>query len=200
MTSNSRKFSRSVLAALCSASALAYAAEPGPYVEGSMGQSTIKASAKFADDEGAVDTFHMSKDETAYKASVGYNLTPWLGIEGGYVDFGSPSDHANLPAFGRVDGKVDATGWEGFVVGSLPVGPIDLFAKVGAIESDVRFKVHSEDFAAGRSEDESSGEFAYGGGAAYQFGKLSLRAEVESYNANKLDDMHLITAGLTYHI
>ncbi len=199
MISN-RNFSRSVLAVLCSASAMAYAAEPGPYVEGSMGQSTTKASTKFADDAGAVDTFHMTKDETAYKAAIGCNLAPWLGLEGGYVDFGSPSDHANLPTFGRVDGKVDGTGREEFVVGSLPVGPIDLFAKVGAIESDIHFKAHSEELGARRSEDESNNEFAYGGGAAYEIGKLALRAEVETYNANKLDDMHLVTAGLTYHI
>lgn len=194
------KLTRSVLAVLCSTSAMSYAAEPGPYVEGSMGQSTIKTSTRFTDDAGAVDTFHMTKDETAYKAAIGYNLTPWLGLEGGYVDFGSPSDHATLPTFGRVDGKVDATGWEQFVVGSLPVGPIDLFAKVGAIESDIRVKTHSEALDAHRSEDESNSELAYGGGAAYEFGKLALRAEVETYNINKLDDMHLVTAGLTYHI
>ena len=115
-------------------------------------------------------------------------------------DFGSPSDHASLPVFGRVDGTVDATGWEEFVVGSLPVGPIELFAKVGAVESDIRFKAHSEALDARRSEDESNTELAYGGGAAYELGKLALRAEVETYDANKLDDMHLITAGLTYHI
>ncbi|HTK99392.1 MAG TPA: porin [Pseudomonadales bacterium] len=197
---NNRKFTRSVLAVLCSASAMSYAAEPGPYVEGTMGQSTMKASTRFGDGGGEVDTFHMTKDETAYKAAIGYNLTPWLGLEGGYVDFGSPSDHANLPTFGRVDGKVDATGWEEFVVGSLPVGPIELFAKVGAVESDIRFKAHSEALDARRSEDESNTELAYGGGAAYELGKLALRAEVETYDANKLDDMHLITAGLTYHI
>lgn len=197
---SSRKFGRSVLIVLCSASAMSYAAEPGPYVEGSMGQSTIKASAKLGSDEGAVETFHMDKQETAYKASVGYNFLPWLGVEAGYVDFGNPADHANLPVLGRVDGKVDATGWEGFVVGTLPVGPVDLFAKVGAIDSDVKFKVHSEALAVGRSEDESSTEFAYGAGAAYDFGKFALRAEVENYNANKLDDMRLISAGFTYHI
>ena len=189
------------------AAGTAHAAEPGFYFGGSVGQTTTKASATAAFDNGAggfVDnTFHFDKQETGYKAFVGYNFLSWLGVEGGYVDFGSPSDGQNF-ALGRVDGEVNSTGWEAFVVGTLPIGPVDLFVKAGGIESsiDLKIKVH-DDFlnqTVHNSESESNEMFAYGAGAAINLGKFAIRVEAEGYDVSKLDDLYMISLGATYHL
>jgi OOP family OmpA-OmpF porin len=173
---------------------------PGFYFGGELGESTAKGDARLSNGEGIVNTFHFDKQDNAYQAFMGYQFSPWLGVEGGYVDFGSPSHHFNEPPFGDVRAKVDASGWQGFVVGTLPVGPIDLFAKAGAIDADVRLKVHDQTFGLHRSEDETNHALAYGAGAEYNIGQFSVRAEMDDYEVDKLDQLHLLTAGLTYHL
>jgi len=176
------------------------AAQTGFYVGADVGQTRIKASTALADAEGDVNTYHFDKQDTGYSMFGGFRFTPWLGVEGGYVDLGSPSDHQNLADLGSVDGKVEADGWQAFVVGTLPVGPVDLFAKFGGIESDIKFKVRDEAFAIDRSEDNSTGSFAYGGGVSYDLGRFTLAAQLVEYDTNKLDDLRLLSAGLTFHI
>lgn len=178
----------------------AHAADMGLYFGGSVGQTTAKASATVATSAITSNTFHFDNDDTGYKAFVGFNFLPFLGVEGGYVDFGSPSDDANFLGV-RVNGDVDATGWEAFVVGTLPIGPVDLFIKGGAIESSIDLKVHSN-FLGGRSfkDSESNEMAAYGAGAAFNFGKFGVRVEAEGYDVDKLDDLYFVSLGATYHL
>jgi OOP family OmpA-OmpF porin len=157
----------------------AHAAELGGYLGGSIGQTTIK-----------IDDIDFDKSDTGWKAFGGYNFLPWLGVEGGYIDFGSPSDDV---LGDNVD--VDLTGWQIFLVGSVPVGPVDLFVKAGGIEAKV--DVHVSGFG---SESDSDEYFAYGAGAAWNIGKFALRVEAEGYDANNVDDLYFLSAGVTYHL
>ena len=194
---------KTVLATLIApafAAGTAHAAETGFYFGGSVGQTTAKASATIDDGDGGFNTFHFDKTETGWKGFVGFNFLPFLGVEGGYVDFGSPQDNA---VFGlqQVDGEVDATGWEAFLVGYLPIGPVDLFVKAGGIEASIDLKVH-ENLGAGQTfkDSESNQMFAYGAGAQWNIGKFGIRVEAEGYDVSKLDDLYLISAGVTYHL
>jgi OOP family OmpA-OmpF porin len=201
---------KTVLATLIApafAAGTAHAAEPGFYFGGSAGQSTMKASATatFDDGEGGTfdNTFHFDKNETGWKGFVGFNFLPFLGVEGGYVDFGSPSDGQSF-GLDSIDGEVDATGWEAFLVGYLPIGPVDLFVKAGGIEASVDLKVKIHDDFLGttfhNTDSESNEMFAYGAGAQWNIGKFGIRAEIEGYDVSKLDDLYLISAGVTYHL
>ena len=181
----------------------AFAAEPGFYIGASAGQTTAKASSDpiLVAPPATFNTFHFDKDETGYKGYVGYNFLPWLGVEGGYVELGNPSQGQTIGTT-RIEGEIDANGWEGFVVGTLPLGPVDVFAKVGGIASNIDFdgKVSTtfqptQNF----SESDSNGMWAYGGGIAYNFGNWAIRAEYEAYDVDKLDDLYFISGGLTYH-
>ena len=193
---------KTVLATLIApalAAGTAHAAEMGFYFGGSVGQTTVKASSTVQTSPITSNTFHFDNDDTGYKAFVGFNFLPFLGVEGGYVDLGSPSDDANF--FGsRVDGEVDATGWEAFVVGTLPIGPVDLFVKAGGIESSIDLKVHDQLSGLSFKDDESNEMFAYGAGAAFNFGKFGVRVEAEGYDVDKLDDLYFISLGATYHL
>lgn len=160
----------------------AHAAEPGVYFGGSVGQSNVK-----------IDDVDFDTTETGYKAFVGYNFLPYLGVEGGYVDFGSPSDN-----FGPASIELDLTGLEAFVVGTLPVGPVDLFAKAGAIEIKAELDAKNTVFG-DLSEDNSDLYFAYGAGAAMNFGKFAIRIEAEGYDISDVD-LYFISLGATYHL
>lgn len=186
----SLKRKQTILAALLAPALLAgaaYAAEPGFYVGASGGQTFIDTD--IGDSEYTVDD-----DETGWKAYLGYQFLPWLGVEAGYVDFGSFNSD-NLFEGTSFDADVDLSAWEGFLVGSVPIGPVDLFAKVGA--ADITSEVQTRNFG---QDSENDTQLAYGVGAAYNFGKghWGLRVEAEGYDDNEVDDFYFVSAGITY--
>ena len=164
----------------------AFAAEPGFYLGASGGQSFINEEYN--------NNIDIDDDATGWKAYLGYQFIPWLGVEAGYVDFGEYSSN-NLFQGTNFDADVEASAWEGFLVGSLPLGPVDLFAKVGA--ADLQAEVDTKNFG---TEQDNDTQLAYGVGAAYNFGDghWGLRVEAEGYDDNEVDDFYFVSAGITY--
>jgi OmpA-OmpF porin, OOP family len=198
MSLRSTTLAAAVAVPLFAASAV-YGAEPGFYIGASAGQTTAKASATLPLVGGGTNTFHFDKTETGYKGYLGYNFLPWLGVEGGYVDLGSPEDHATVAGVGGINGKADLNGWEGFLVGSLPIGPVDLFAKAGAIRANFDLKINGSALPTNLNAHDSNSLFAWGGGLAWNFARhWALRAEYESYDVSKLDDLYFVSGGITY--
>jgi outer membrane protein OmpA-like peptidoglycan-associated protein len=160
-----------------------HAAEPGFFVGASGGQSYI-------DDE--IDNRNIDDDDTGWKAYLGYNFLPWLGIEAGYVSFGTYSSNELFEGT-NFDAEVDVTGWDGFLVGYLPMGSVDLFAKVGAI--DLSTELNTRNFGTDSNTDT---QLAYGVGLAWNIGNWALRAEAEGFDDNEVDDFYFVSAGVTY--
>ena len=135
------------------------AAEPGFYLGGSFGQARLDTDAKDFGYKGDGENFTVKDDDSAWKAYIGYNwsLLSWLnvGLEGGYKDFGNFSQDTRN---GTV--RADPTGWDAFLVGTIPVGPVDFFAKVGgiALNRDINTPQFGQD-------DEDDNQLAYGVGA-----------------------------------
>jgi outer membrane protein OmpA-like peptidoglycan-associated protein len=167
--------------------AVAHAAEEGFYVGASGGQTNVDQNA---DEFGYPGPFNVKirDDDTGWKAYLGYNFFPWLGVEAGYVDFGGVS----RSVFDQ-DIKVDFSGWDGFAVGRLPVGPVDVFVKAGVIDLRTELDVNT----AG-SSNENDTQLAYGAGIAYNYGNWSVRAEAEGFDDNTIDDFYFLSAGITY--
>ena len=161
-----------------------YAAEPGFYLGASGGQSFI--------DDDYDNNIEIDDDETGWKAYLGYQFLPWLGVEAGYVDFGTYNSNNVLQ---NTNAELDLSAWQGFLVGTLPIGPVDLFAKVGA--ADLEGELDTQNFG---QNSENDTQLAYGVGAAYNFGKghWSLRVEAEGYDDNEVDDFYFLSAGITY--
>lgn len=167
--------------------ATAVRAEPGFYLGASGGQTTVDQNANDFGYSGPYN-IEFREDDTGWKAYVGYNFLPWLGVEGGYVDFGGVSRNVFEE---KLD--LDLTGWDAFMVGTLPVGPVDLFLKAGAIDLKSELDISSQG-----SRNENQTQFAYGAGVAYNYGHWSLRAEAEGFDDNEMYDFYFLSAGITY--
>jgi len=184
----SRLTALTALFALSVIAGTAHAVEPGFYLGASGGQTNVDMDANDFGFNGDRN-FKIDDDDTGWKAYLGYNFVPWLGIEAGYIDFGSASKN-----FGGNNVHLDLDGWEGFLVGTLPIGPVDLFAKAGAI--DLKSEIDTGNFG---TNEETDTKFAYGVGLAYNIGHWGLRVEAEGYDDNEVDDFYFLSAGVTYH-
>ena len=174
----------------------AQAGDTGLYIGGSVGQSTIKNSARVTD---GFNTQKISFDEsdTSYRLFGGYMLLPFLGVETGYTNFGSPNKSYKNTAIGNVNADVQVDGWDAFVVGNLPLGPVDLFAKAGVLWVNTDAKIKFAGSTAGSNSD-SDQVGAYGVGAALGFGSFKVRAEYTMYDVSNINDLYMVSAGLTY--
>ncbi|HYV85363.1 MAG TPA: outer membrane beta-barrel protein [Patescibacteria group bacterium] len=165
------------LLVLCSTAAMA-----GPFY---IGASAAKTNLK-VDELG--DSFDSS--DTTYKAFAGFRFFKFFGLEGGYVDFGNQNDTTS-----GIDLSVDATAWDLFAVGVLPLGKhFELFGKFGYF----RWDRNAEASGAVTDSDSSSGNNpVYGAGMAFVFGKhFAVRLEYEKYQMSDVDDLNQESAGL----
>jgi hypothetical protein len=164
-------------------------ADSGFYAGGSLGSATISAEIP---DEDLGEVFEFDENDFAWKAFAGYNFdlpVLNLGIEGGYVDLGSPSTQLlGVPV------SLDVTGWDVFGVAGIDLGPIGVFAKAGLITWDAEATVD------GIAEDGDDGsDPAYGVGAKFNLGSLEIRGEYEYFDLESADDVYLLSAGFVFH-
>ena len=165
-----------LVAVLALTSLPAVAADNGIYLGGSIGQSGLQ-----------VDDFSYDASATGYKLIAGWRFLDWLAVEGNYVDFGSGDDRVAGTKF-----KSSADGVSLSAVGFLPVGPVDLFARVGAV--DWSADLSSPGF--GRASDDGT-DLTYGIGAQFRVWSLSLRAEYEMFDISDAD-ADMFSVGVTW--
>jgi hypothetical protein len=79
------------------------------------------------------------------------------------------------------------------VVLSKRITVLDVYAKVGAILWESETSVQGF----GSVKDDGS-DFALGGGAQLVFGPLAIRAEYEQFMIKDIDDVNLVSVGLTW--
>jgi len=162
----SKLIASSVLLALCWAMP-ATAKDSGWYIGGSIGSATVE-----------VDSVDFDENDFAWKAFGGYQFGGLLAIEGGYVDFGKPSD-------GPLN--VDPYGLSAFAVLGLPLGPVRVFGKLGGLYWDV-------DASDGSNDDGS--DLAAGVGLEFELASFAIRGEVEYFDV--ADDIYMVSIGATY--
>lgn len=156
----------------------------GFYLGGGVGQFNLKL-----DNVDQVDNAirRLDDSDTAWKAFVGYRLNPYVAFEAAYVDFGRPSDRFETAGSGG-DFSAEISGFEPSVIGTIPVGPVELFGKVGYLFYDVKAAV---DLDNGPGFDSSSSEqdLTYGGGVGITlFDHLNARLEYERIDSSVVKD------------
>jgi OOP family OmpA-OmpF porin len=148
---------------------------------------TLGASVGYVNIENNDPGFAFDANDTGYKFFASYTATSYLGIEGGYVDFGSPEDIvAGFP------GEIDASGWNLYGVGNLPLsGDVDLFAKAGIVNWE------ADSIIDGILVDTDDGtDLALGFGARWNSGgSFGLRAEVDWFDIDEADSVWMTSVG-----
>ena len=128
---------------LACSSAVAQGAEndEGFYLGGGVGQFNLKLDDFDQTDE-AIE--QLDDDDTAWKAFVGWRMNPHFALEVAYVDFGRPSDRFETSGSSG-DFRADISGFEPSIVGTIPLGPVELFGKIGYLFYDVDASLDLDD-------------------------------------------------------
>jgi OOP family OmpA-OmpF porin len=181
-----------VVALVFAGSAPAFAAE-GLYLGLSGGSSK---AASWCDDV-VVDCEDVGN---GWKAYIGGQFHPNLGVEAGYVDLGEFTGTDTSLGF-PVDGKVEVTGITIAGVGTLPIaGPFALLGKLGLLLASVDLSASGGGLSGSISE--SSTDFFIGVGAKLAFmERFFIRAEWERFadvgdDDTGEDDVDFFSAGV----
>jgi len=170
------------IAALCILVGLATVAsadeKTGLYVGLGLGQFDV--NAEDIDDLGPI-VQEFDSNATTFKVFGGWRFNPYLSLELDYLDLGSPDEDLQ-----GVRVETDISGVAPYIVGSLPIGPIEVFAKVGYLFYDLDVDANGQEVA---SASGSQDDFIYGAGAGIVlFKKLEARLEYEYLDASETID------------
>jgi len=160
----------------------AHAAD-GPYLGAGIGLASVRDQ---------LDTETLDADDTAFRGFVGYRTSALpiidLAIEGAYTDFGRPSQTV---AGQNVQFKLSGASVAGLVI--LPLGPLDLYAKGGALSW------RSERSSNGVSMASRSGSDPfYGAGIAFYLWKVGVRAEYERFQIKDVDRLQMLSLSVLF--
>lgn len=157
-------------------------AATGLYLGAGLGQSTIKETTGGA---------NFDATDAGYKAFVGYRfgLIPIidLAVEGGYTDFGKPSQ-----TIGGQNVQIKLHGYDAAALLIFPLGPIDLYGKAGVLswKADVT--------PSGTGSSTSGSDPFYGVGVGFYIWKIGIRAEYERYNIKDTDTVQMYSVSALF--
>ena len=160
--------------------------DSGFYIGGGVGKFNVKID-DIDDTDEAIES--LDDDDTSWKLFGGYRLNPYLSAEIAYIDFGAPSDSFDANGSSG-DYKVELSGFAPYIIGTLPLGPVELFAKAGYYFYDVDVTADFDDLGGDVFSSSDSGEdflYGFGVGATF-FDHLHARLEYEKIDADDVDD------------
>jgi hypothetical protein len=158
----------------------ASAADGGIYLGAGVGRGRIQDGAVGFDSKG-----------TAYKGFLGYRFggLPLIDVaaEAGYTDFGHP---AQTTTSANVEYKLHGATAAGLLI--LPLGPIDLFGKAGAI------RLSSERTVGVTTTSKTSTNGLFGAGIGFRLWKLGVRAEYEYFDVKGVDRTEMVSVSAVF--
>jgi len=125
----------------------------------------------------------LDSDDTALKLFGGWRLSRFFAIQLDYIDFGESSGTSSF-----LDLRSDTSGFAPNVVGTLPIGFFELFAKAGMMWYDVDLDLDDDPTLSDSGEDP-----IYGVGVGLTLvERLTLRLEYEIVDLETLDDAEAV--------
>lgn len=183
-----RAVALAVLIGLGSGGAYAQSAEndEGFYVGGGIGQFNVQID-DIDETDNAVE--RLDDDDNAWKAFVGWRMNPYFALELAYVDFGGPNDRFDAGGSSG-DFTVDLSGFAPYLIGTFPLGPVELFGKVGYYFYDIDLAADFDDPTFPDFDGSASDEdllYGFGAGVTF-FERLHARLEYEKIDSDLIDD------------
>ncbi|WP_116813111.1 porin family protein [Steroidobacter cummioxidans] len=181
---------RAIMAAtlLALGSGAAYAQSPenerGFYVGGGVGQFNVEI-----DNPGDLgDTLRsLDDDDTAWQAFVGWRLNPYISLQAAYIDFGRPQDDFSSSTGNHGRFRAELSGFAPSIIGTLPLGPVELSAKLGYYIYDLKISGDINDLEFNRKD--SGEDLMYGVGVGMTFfDHLHAKLEYEKIDLDEVDD------------
>lgn len=167
----------------------------GPYVGAGWGQFNL--DIRNLSDAGTAASNIVDSNDNAWKLFAGYRFNPYLALEAAYIDLGRPSDRFSATG-SNGNYRVDISGFSPAVIGTLPLGPVELFAKIGVYYYDSKVKVDFDNPGPNIESSNKRNDLLYGGGVGLTFLEhLHVRAEYETIeieNAKRSDAFWLSAA------
>jgi opacity protein-like surface antigen len=189
---------RSIIAATLVALASSTAAAQSPnndeglYIGAAWGQFNVDVD-DIDDADEAIS--RIDDDDNAWRIFAGWRINPYFALELNYVDFGENSGSTGSDASGSSGNyRLDLAGFQPAIIGSVPIGPVELFAKLGYYFYDVDIalnldNIDQDNFSADTSEEAWS--YGFGAGITF-FDRLHARLEYEKIDADDFDDLDAI--------
>jgi len=179
--------------------ALSHAAQDdnpsGPYV--GVGWGNFNLNVRNLDDAGTATGDILHSRNSAWKAFVGYRFIPYVALEAAYVDLGHSNDRFNGSG-SNGNYRFSISGFSPAVVGTLPLGPVELFAKVGEYYYNSKLRVDLDNPGPDIDSSHTRNDLLYGGGVGVTFlDHIHVRAEYETIdikNAKNSDAFWLSAA------
>ena len=122
-------------------------------------------------------------DEDATKIFAGWRFNRFLAVQGDYYDFGESNTAVSL-----LTASSDAKGFAPSVVGTLPVGPVELFARAGILFYDLEVDLGLDPLI-----DETGNDPVYSAGIGFTIGeRFNIKAEYELVDIEHFDEAEAV--------
>lgn len=182
---------RAIIAAslLALGSGAAYAQSPendeGFYIGAGIGQFNIETDG-LDDLDDTID--NLDADDNAYQGFIGWRLNPYIALQAAYINYGGPEESVSSSGSDG-DYKAELSGFAPSIIGTFPLGPVELSAKLGYYFYDLElsgdFDIDELDF----DSDDSGEDVMYGVGVGMTFlERLHVKAEYEEIDVKGVDD------------
>jgi len=158
------------------------AAWAGAYVGASLGQS---------DSTVVGGTSSVSGDNSSWKILGGYTFMKFVAVEGSYRNLGGINDTIGTTSFDTEISSLDVFG-----VGILPLGKVDVFAKLGFSRIELSATIDDQAFPAPITVSTNENELAYGVGVSMGFGRAAIRLEYETFATT--ETLNMFSAGAVF--
>jgi hypothetical protein len=122
----------------------------------------------------------FSDSDNATKLFAGWHFNRFFAVQADFVDFGDSSGFVTTSA----RGTSDVQGLAPSIVGTLPLGPIELFGRLGMMFYEIDLNL-----TGGRLIDESGEDLVWAAGLGIDvLDRLNLRLEYEEIDIQELDE------------
>ena len=132
-------------------------------------------------DDAGID---FTDGDNATKLFAGWNFNRYFAVQGDYVDFGDQSG-AVSPS---VSGTSRVKGFAPSIVGTLPIGPVELFGRIGMMFYNVDVNLNG-----GQLIDDSANDMVWSAGVGIDIkDRLNLRLEYEQIDIPRFDQANAV--------